>query len=408
MSRVKLLVVLIILAVIPAFLFTSCSKKGSLKPRIPSVVVTSVEVEDLSKVSSVVGQITAMEQVNLKARVAGFLTVRNFKPGEFVSKGQTLFQIQKDQYQANVESASAKLIEAQAALDFAKIEYNRLKLLLSQNATSQEKLDMATSDLYEKEGLLKGAKANLDLAELNLSYTNILAPFNGRIGMYSYSVGNMVDLTSDPLAVVTQVDPIWVQFTYSEALFMTLLDEHDNVLPSKAHDSYSEVGSKVAVKLILSNETQYPVDGKIDFINNVIDPLTGSIQIRAVFANPQEKLISGGYVQVKLSKNTKSPCIVIPQSALQEDQTGTYVFIVDDKKIVQQKYVKQGVVFGENIVITSGLKEGELVISQGFLKVKPGIEVSYVMQNKTANNAVQPSTANSTTSSSDTQKTDKN
>lgn len=380
MSRVKLLAIIIILAAFPAFLFTSCSKKGPMKPRIPSVVVTPVEVEDLSKVSSVVGQITAMEQVNLRARVAGFLTVRNFKPGQFVTKGQTLFQIQKDQYQAQVASAAAKLIETQAALDFSKIEYNRLKLLFSQNATSQEKLDMATSNMYEKDGFMQGAKANLDLAELNLSYTDILAPFDGRIGMYAYSVGNMVDLGSEALAVVTQVDPIWVQFTYSEALFMTLLDQHENILPSKGHDSYSEVASKVAVKLILSNETQYPIDGKVDFINNVIDPLTGTIQIRAVFANPQEKLISGGYVQVKLSPKTKSPCMIIPQSALQEDQTGTYVFIVDDKKVVQQRYVKQGIVFGEKIVITSGLKEGELVISQGFLKVKPGIGVNYTMQ----------------------------
>lgn len=405
MSRVKLLATVIILAAIPVFLFTSCSKKGPLKPRTPSVVVTPVEVEDLSKVSSVVGQITAMEQVNLKARVAGFLTVRNFKPGQFVTKGQTLFQIQKDQYQAQIESASAKLIEAQAALDFAKIEHNRLKLLMSQNATSQEKLDEATSNLYEKNGVMQEAKANLDIAELNLSYTNILSPLDGRIGMYSYSVGNMVDLTSDSLAVVTQVDPIWVQFTYSEALFMTLLDEHDNVLPSKTKDTYNEVGSKVTVKLILSNETEYPIDGKIDFINNVIDPLTGTIQIRAVFANPQEKLISGGYVQVKLSPKTKSPCMIIPQSALQEDQTGPYVFIVDDKKIVQQKYVKQGIIFGENIVITSGLKEGELVISQGFLKVKPGIEVDYVMQKKENLPPASVSMTIGNSVASDTQKT---
>lgn len=403
MSNSKFISLIVLLTVVSVAVFTSCAKKGPMKPRIPEVVVTPVEIEDLAKVSSVVGQITAMEQVNLRARVAGFLTVRNFKPGQFVTKGQTLFQIQKDQYKADVESASAKLIEAQAALDFAKIEYNRVKLLLSQNATSQEKVDMATSDLYEKDGLLKAAKAALDLAELNLSYTDILSPFDGRIGMYSYSVGNMVDLGSNSLAVVTQVDPIWVEFNYSEALFMTVLDEHQNILPSKGHDSYNEVGSKVAVRLTLSNGTQYPIDGKIDFIDNVIDPTTGTIQIRAVFANPQEKLISGGYVQVQLSKSTKSPCMIIPQSALQEDQTGPYVFIVDDKKIVQQKYVKQGMISGENVVITSGLEKGDLVISQGFLKVKPGIEVSYVMQKKET--TASPSTSKI---ASDTQKSIQN
>ncbi|HBM16617.1 MAG TPA: hypothetical protein DD381_09795 [Lentisphaeria bacterium] len=391
------------------FILPSCSKKIPQQFKSPEVVVAKVKTEDLSKISSVVGQIVAMEQVELKARVSGFLTKRNFEPGQFVNKGQLLFQIQKEQYKASVLSAKGRVQEDQAQLDYLKIEYNRLKLLYSQNATSQEKFQLAEAALISQEGKLERSTSQYQLAELNLSYTDILTPFDGRIGMYQYSIGNMVNLESKPLAVVTQVNPIWVTFNYSEALFQTVLANYQNILPSKGNNNYALAGDKVSVKIILSNGTEYNHEGRIDFINNVIDPLTGTIQIRAVFPNPDEKLIAGGYVQVKITPYKKNPCMVIPQSALQADQTGAYVFIVNDKNIVEQKYIKLGMPEGENVVITSGLDGNDLVITQGILKVRPGIPVIYtLMKDRGSLPSPHTSVQQDTKISSDSQKAPNN
>lgn len=383
-------------------LLSACGKKVQKKPFVPTVTVTSVQSADLAQITYVVGQVTPIEQVQLRARVQGYLTARNFEAGAFVKKGQLLFQIQKDQYKADYELAAAKLIEAQAELDYANIEFNRYQLLLKQNAASQDTFEQAAKNKYLYEGALREAKANIILANLNLSYTDILSPFDGRIGMYTYSVGDLVDVNSDSLAEVIMLDPIWVEFNYSESVFIKILQTSGKVLPTANDPTLTTTG--VYVKLTLPDASQYPLEGKIDFIDNKIDPETGTIQMKARFDNPNQLLMAGGYVQVQVGMKEKVPELIIPQSSLQEDQAGNFVFIVNSKDVIEKKYIITGVTTGANIAVTKGLTSDELVVTQGILLVRPGSTVKYVVQGQTSA-GTKPQQINS---ESDTNKSKKN
>lgn len=380
----------------------SCAKKVQKKPFVPTVTVTPAQTVDLAQMTNVVGQITPIEEVQLRARVSGYLTARNFEAGAFVKKGQLLFQIQKDQYKANVELAVAKDIEAQAQLDYANIEFNRYNLLLKQNAASQDTFDQTAKNKYLFQGALGEAKANLTLANLDLSYTDVYAPFDGRIGMYSYSVGDLVGINSDPLAEVIMVDPIWVEFNYSESVFLKIIQQTGKVLPTAQDPTLTT--HRVYVKLTLPDGSQYPLEGKIDFINNKIDPETGTIQMKAIFNNPKQLLIAGGYVNVQVGMKTKIPELIIPQAALQEDQAGSFVFVVNNKDVIEKRYITTGATTGSNIAVTKGLSADELIVTQGILLVRPGSTVKYITQGQISAAAqVQP-----TNFASDTSKSQKN
>lgn len=371
------------LAIVSIFLglvlfFSACSKEEQ-KASPVSVIVNPVVLAELPYTHFAVGQIVPKENVFLVARVTGFLTKRLFEPGSFVKKGQLLFQIQKDQYIAQLEGAKSQLLKVEAQYDNALIEFNRQTVLFKQNATSQEKLDVATQNRFIAEGNLGAAKSELELQELNLSYTDIYSPFDGRIGMYAYSVGNEVSQSSNPLAQVIKVNPIWVEFPVNEKHLESLL-EIEHVLPTEKDEKV--LSEKINIKLILSNGTQYPLIGTIDFINNEIDPLAGTIQMRAIFQNPDEKLVPGGYVTVKAETVEKFPRLLIMQIAMQEDQLGTFVYTVSKDNIVAKKYIKKGhVVDDVQIAVESGLKEGEMVIVGGVLRVKPGMKVDRSMVN---------------------------
>ncbi len=371
--------IFVFLASIVFLLTSACSKRAKSRPFVPTVTVTPVQTVDLAHITHVVGQVVPIEQVKLVARVQGYLTARNFEAGSFVKKGQLLFQIQKDQYKADRELDVAKAIQAQAQYDYANIEYNRSSLLFKQNATSQTKLDEATMNKYLYDGVLKEAKADLTLADLNLSYTDIVAPFDGRVGMYTHSVGDLVDINSGTLAEVIMVDPIWVEFPYSESLFLAILQEKGSKpLPNVLDPNVNTPG--IFVKLTLSDGSQYPIEGTLDYINNKVNPATGTIQMRARFANPKQWLTSGAYVQVQIGKKTKVPEFIIPQSALQEDQAGTFVFVVNDKDMIDKRYITTGVMTASDITVTKGLSAEELVVTRGILLVKPGATVKYVRQ----------------------------
>ena len=380
---------------------SACAKKAQKRPFVPTVTVFPVQTVDLAQITSVVGQVVPIEQVQLRARVQGYLTKRNFEAGSFVKKGQLLFQIQKDQYKADRELSIAKEIEAQAELDYANIQYNRYKLLYKQNAASQENFDQATKNKYLYDGSLDEAKANLTLADLNLSYTDIVSPFDGRIGMYTYSVGDLVDVSSKPLAEVIMTDPIWVEFTYSESIFLKIIQDSGRSLPNALNPNVNTPG--IYVKLVLSDGSQYPLEGKLDFINNKIDPETGAIQMRARFDNPKQLLMAGGYVQVQVGRKTKVAEPIIPQSALQEDQAGTFVFIVNGKDVIEKRYITTGVTTGLNIAVTKGLSPEELVVTQGILLVRPGSTVKYVTQGQAASVA-QPQQISSETDTNKSKK----
>lgn len=353
---------------------SGCTKQPETED-LPTVIVYPVIKKDLHHTIDSVGQVVSIEDVFLMARVTGFLTTRNFNPGDYVKKGQLLFQIQKDQYKAQYENAQANLFEAQAKYDNALIEFNRLSLLLKQNAASQQSLDNATQEKLASEGVLLGARAQLELQALNLSYTDIYAPFDGRIGMYAYSVGNLVNENSNPLAEVLMIDPIWVEFPLSETKLIDFMKAHKNVLPTITNTSKSALSELINVKLKLSNGDWYDLYGDIDFINNMVNPLAGTIQLRAVFKNPNELLVPGAFVTVSLESKAVFPELLIFQRSMQEDQGGTFVFIVNKDNIAEKRYIKKGRVTDTQIEVTDGLEEGEMIIVDGLMRVRPMMKV---------------------------------
>lgn len=369
-SRTMRILILLSLILFSLCFLPGCKKKETVKRKPPAVIVSKVSSDNLRREWELVAQTVSDPKVDLRARVSGFIEKRSFQQGAFVKKGELLLQIEKGQYQAAVEQAEAEVSVKQAVLDNAKIAYDRNQKLLNTNAVSQAEFDQAKADKLSAEGNLKSAQAKLTEAKLDLSYTDIKAPFDGRIGLEKYSVGNLVGPDSGVLATIVSLDPMIVEFNVSEGNF--LLAQEDAV---NKKVPMSQLLSELEVKLILSDGTEYNKPGQIYFWNNQVNASTGTILLRAKFPNPDSMLLPGQYVKIKIISTNTIDSIFIPQSAVLSDLGGKYVLIVDEKNIVATKRVELGYSFDKNIIVTNGLKKGEKVISQGLQKVRPGIEV---------------------------------
>ena len=350
----------------------------------PAVMVTPVVQEEIAKTHELVGRTAALATVNLVARVQGFLEKRNFKEGAGVKKGDILFVIEQAPYQIEVKAAQASVTETRATLQNAQSYLQRLKMV-RQGGVSQIDLDKANSDFLRAQAQLTNAQAMLDQAQLNLSYTEIRSPIDGRIGRVSVNVGNLVSPDSGTLATIVQIDPVYVLFTVSEA---------DVITEFQRQVERGESTSFIP-RIQLANGTTYPFEGTQDFISHIVDEKTGTITIRAIFPNANTKefpgeqtnnlshnrrlLMPGQFVKVLVRRSDVEAEHVIPQAAIQEDQSGKYVLVVDTENRVQKRPVVVGDKDGVNWVIKQGLQTGELVISEGAQKVRPGIIVQSTM-----------------------------
>lgn len=381
MKKVKLLISLLglsLLVIISGCQNDDSNSASQLQQPAPAVMVTPVIQEKVAKTHELVGRTAAFRTVNLVARVQGFLEKRNFIEGDSVKEGDILYVIEPAPYQIEVKAAQAKVAEAKATLQNARSYLQRLKTV-RQGGVSQMDLDKASSDFLSAQALLTSAHAMLDRAKLNLSYTEIRSPINGRIGRNSISPGNLVSPNSGTLATIVLIDPLYVIFTVSEVDFLT---ELQNQLEKRESTIF-------VPKIQLANGTIYPFEGKSDFISPIVDEKTGTITIRAIFPNPDTKelpgqtntpqsrrlLMPGQFVKVLVRRDDVEAEHVIPQSAMQEDQSGKYVLVVDTDNRVQKRSVTVGDKIGINWIIKQGLQVGELVISEGAQKVRPGITV---------------------------------
>lgn len=363
---------------IKLFFLTLClillpSCKGKKERPIPEVSVVAVKNDDVKEIWTLVGQTVSDPKVELLVRVKGFLEKRTFKEGAFVKKGELLFQIEKDQYKAYVGKADADVAIKKAVLKNAVITYNRTKLLRSKDTVSQAELDKATADKDAAIGELDAAKSALIEAKLNLSYTDIIAPIDGRIGLASYNVGNMVDPSSGLLATVVSLQPMRVEFGVNEADFLRAQQE-----AVKKKVTLKTLLSTLEIRLILSNNTQYDKIGEIYFWNNSISSSTGTIQMRAEFDNPEFILNPGQYVTVKIQGSIPQKKLIIPQKAIQSALGNKFVMVVDEKSIIKTKNVTLGYRFDNMIVVKTGLKAGEKVVIDGIQKVQPDDKVKVI------------------------------
>jgi len=359
----------ILLFICIAAIFCSCKKKKK-KLSIPTVIVVPAVESNVTKIWELVGQTISDPKVNLRARVEGFLEKRNFSQGAFVKRGDLLFQIEKSVYKAQLLQAKGAVDIQKAILKNAKIEYDRKKLLRGKNAISQSELDKATANKDSALGSLEEANAKYDRAKLDLSYTDIKSPIDGRIGLSAVSVGDIVEPATGVLATIVSLNPIYVEFSVTESTFLEATQEAiKNKIPLK------KLLSSLDLELVLSNGTTYDKMGKISFWDSHTNASTGTVLLRGKFENPEYILMPGQYVTVKIKSNMKKKYLIIPQAAIQEALGGEFVLVVNKQNIVEYKNIKTGYRFDCNVVVKEGLTAGEQVITQGIQKVRNKMKV---------------------------------
>ena len=342
------------------------------QPAAPTVSVITAEKRPVTESVRFVGRIQAIERVDVRARVTGFLEEVLFQDGDRVKTGAPLYRIEKGPFEAAVEQAKATLLRAQAQLDNATIQRHRAEDLLRSSAGSVATRDDRVAAEKAAHGDVAAAEAALKTAEINLAYTDINSPIDGRIGRTAVTRGNVVGPDSGVLTTIVSSDPMYVTFPVSQREFV-------RIFPPGRDGQAAIKNSKVVVQM--SNGPVYPHTGKIDFVDVKVDQATDTISVRATLPNPDGRLTDGQLVQVSVEGDKPEERIVVPQAALIADQQGIYVFIVENEKAVIRR-VKVGQTVGGSIVITEGLSGGELVVTSGMQGLRPGLAVMAVPAEK--------------------------
>ncbi|HTF00543.1 MAG TPA: efflux RND transporter periplasmic adaptor subunit [Bradyrhizobium sp.] len=327
----------------------------------PAVTVVKVTAAEIKPATTFTGRIEAKNKVDLRVRVDGFLEKRLFDEGMDVKEGELLFVIEKGLYQAAVDQAKAALETAQSTLKLADLDVDRQTQLLQRNVVAQATLDQVTAKQGEARGNMLAQKAALEKAELQLSYTDIKSPISGRIGRASVSVGNFVSPSNSALATIVSQDPIYASFPVTQREMLAVRKQQA-----------AGKGGEYVIYVQLADGSRYPSPGKIDFLDNTVNQGTDTVQVRALFANPDRVLVDGQLVTVVAEEGKGESALLAPQQALQVDQTGPYVLVVDKDNKIQIRRVETDVARGANIVVRKGLAENELIVTEGIQRVRPG------------------------------------
>jgi membrane fusion protein (multidrug efflux system) len=358
--------VLIALAAMPA-----AAQFGPQGP--PAVGVITAEKRPVTELTEFVGRIEAIDRVDLRARVTGFLQERLFREGQEVKAGQLLFRLERAPFEADVARAQAQVASAEAELTNANISLNRARELMRSSAGTQARVDEATAQQRTAQASVLGAQAQLRVSEINLGYTDIAAPIDGKIGRFTYSVGAVVGPQSESLATIVSQNPMRVSFPVSLRT------------GSELRERYSSRGGAEAVRVrvrLPAGQVYGPV-GRIDFVDPQVDRTTDTILVRAVIENPpmegvsttggtERALIDGMFVNVFVEGVEPVQAVVIPRAAVLQDQGGNFVFVVDAENKAQRRVVTLGRSIADQVVIEGGLEGGETVIAEGVQRVRPG------------------------------------
>lgn len=351
----------------------ACSEpKQQRKSPPPAVSVYSINVEEVGKHREFVARTQAFKEANLRARVEGELVARHFREGAMVEKGQLLLEIDPANYQALLAQAKADLASKVSGEDNAIRNLKRAKDLIDDGYISQSDFDRLTTEESQAKASVKAAQAGLKRTELDLSYTTILAPFTGRIGKVNYNVGNIVSPTSDALATLTVTDPIYVSFQVEEQLYLNYLQEH------KSSEKPSD--AKLDLSLRLPNDTTYDEQGQLDFAGTKIEQGMGTVELRASFANPDGIILPGLFVTLVMESQEKQLMSMVPQTAVQANQQGKFVLVVDESNKVKERHVVLGRRINAMWIVEEGLKAGEQVIIEGLQKVRAGVTVKPIVK----------------------------
>jgi membrane fusion protein (multidrug efflux system) len=331
-------------------------------PQAVPVVVAPVEMRPVAGALDVVGKISAVDRVDIQARVEGFLQDVAFEEGSTVAEGDVLFRIEPDEFEAAVTQAQGQLDAAVAQQSLAQVQLDRAQQLLDKKVDSQMTRDQAKAAYDSAVAEVKVSEGALRSAQINLGYTTITAPVAGVVGRAAITRGNVVSPASGPLTTLVSQDPIHALFQISETDFR------------KLRDRASANPANVKVTVGFSDGTEYDQTGSIDFIDATVNQSTDTILGRAQFANPEGVLRDGQLVRVKLESGTPEERALVSQGSIIADQGGLYVFVVEDGKAARRT-VKIGTTVGTDVVVRDGLAEGDMVIVDGLERVRPGAPV---------------------------------
>lgn len=345
--------------------------KHKEEARLPIVIVDKPAKEDVQIFGEYVGRIRAASYVEIHARVEGYLEKMLFEEGKRVNQNEPLFIINSALYKAKVEKARAQLKKDQAQAAKAKRDVERLQPLYEQHAASQLDLDNATAALENADANIAMSKADLDQAQLELSYTVVTSPLSGYISERFTDVGALVGPgANSKLAAVVKSDTVLVDFK------MTALDylraERRNV---KFGEQDSTRSWQPTVTITLADDSEYPVKGIVDFADPLVDPQTGTFGVRAELANPNRKLLPGQFTKVKLLLDVRERSIVVPRKALLIEKGGAFIYVIRKDNTAEKRFIQTGPEIGNNVVVERGLGENEWVVVEGYQKLTPGVEV---------------------------------
>ncbi len=342
----------------------STQKATRSETPVPVTVVDAVE-RPTNPGLTFIGRVEAVSKVDLVARIQGFLTKRAYSEGTMVKSGDLLFVIQQNAYQAELDSARANLAKAEADAWNANQQANRARSLVKDQTVSEATLDDRIAAEKQAQAVVEQARAALEQAQINFGYTEIRAPFNGRVGLSSVTVGALVGPNSGTLATIVSQDPIYVTFPVSDR----------TVLQVTEGDRTRVTTEGIAVHLFMSNGARYPETGTIDYTGIKVDPNTDTLTVRAVFPNPRGALLDGQFARVFAESKNPVEALVIPQKAVLTDQAGNFVMLAEAGKAVQRR-ITTGQNIGVNVVVQQGLKAGEQVIVDGLQRLRPGVAVN--------------------------------
>ena len=368
----KILLIIIIALIAIGFRFVTSSIGGMMKQKArlnvapPNVVVQQIEENNVIRTFDAPGRVVSKYQVSIMARISGYLQKSFFKEGDYVKAGETLFLIEPAEYQNASNVAGANIQNIKAQLAYANKQLARAEELVRQDYIAKAKYDEILANRDALKAQLSAAQSNYKDTNRNLSYTRVKAPVDGRIGIIDVTVGNYVTPSSGSLTTINSTNPIYVTFPLSSEDYAAI----------SSIDKKADASRKV--ELFFQNGDKYELNGVQDFLDNKVDQTTGTVTLRATFQNPNNKLLHGEFVNVRLFANNPVKVPVVPIVAVQENQEGKYVYTIDNKGLPKLTYIKTQGQSGDNWIVKDGLKYGDKVIVEGILKVTPGSPVKIV------------------------------
>lgn len=344
-------------------------------PQPPAVDVAVPEVRDVQGAMEFPGRTAPRESVEIRARVPGQLREMHFSPATLVRRGQLLFTIEPEPYVADRDQANAAIASAEAELARAESDLQRLNQAVQTNAVSLQEVDRARAQRDQAQAALMSAQAALVQAEINLGYTTVTSPLTGLISRNLVDVGNLVGSGSATLlATINRIDPIFAYWEMSERLLLQIFRERNAEGGARFQRALAE--GEVPVFLGLEGEEGWPHEGWIDYLDNTVDPGTGTIQVRGVFRNAAGGIFPGLFARVRVPTEVQPAAVLVPERAIGTDLGGKYLYVLGPDNIVEQRYVQLGQLEGLLRVITSGLRDGELFIVAGLQRARPGLPVT--------------------------------